>query len=238
MAKQGSSTFGIDYAVFGLISDDDGKLIADATKGLSESGIVLIDDDGEGLTTANITALEAAGTEQYANNQVKRVAHGVQRPQVAITALDMPFEISRKLTGYFEDTNGGSVLSSGKKPHVAMLLASHDFKGNFHFDCFANGEMILPTRNHGTNNANETDANVAFTYQSLAPISDDIFMDDKGVQQPYKYWNSGLATFNAAAMLKEVFGGYVGENIISNRTAKNAAAGSTATSSTKPGGNI
>ena len=206
----GISTSGINWIALALI-DNTGKLIADAKKGLSESGVVLLDGDGEGATTANITNIEEAGTQQYANNKVKRTVYGVPTPQVAVTYLDLPYEIGMKCSGYELDATGGATL--GKKPHLAMLICSDDFKGNKYFDGFANGEMIMPTRNHGTNNKNETDANAAFTYQALTPIDDTVFVNSNGTQQPYKQWNSGAIGYSAAAMLKEVFGGYVGDDI-------------------------
>lgn len=214
--KTGASTFGINYVVFGLV-DDQGKLITDTAKGLSETGIVLIDDPGQGAMTANITALEAAGTKQFANNQAKRMTHGSQQPQVALTMLDLPGDVSNKMLGYYSDAMAGTVLDTTGKPNVAMLIASQDFYGNFFFDGFANGEMIMAGRNHGTNNANETDANATYTYNALTPIADDIFKDTKGNQQPYKTWNSGAAGFSSAAMLKEVFGGYAGDDIVAKK---------------------
>ena len=41
MAKAGTSSFGIDYVIFG-ITDDEGKLIA-SDSGVSSTGIVLVD---------------------------------------------------------------------------------------------------------------------------------------------------------------------------------------------------
>lgn len=151
MAKTaGTSSFGIDYVVFGIV-DDAGKLIT-ADNGVSETGIVLVDGDGEGATTANVTNIEVAGTEQWANNQVKRIAHGLSHPQVALTMLDLDLELTNKLLGYDMDKTGGAVLRNGSKPNVAMLIASRDFNDNYHYVGFANGEMIEPTLNHGTNN--------------------------------------------------------------------------------------
>ncbi|MEK1471389.1 phage tail protein [Limosilactobacillus fermentum] len=226
MAKTaGTSSFGIDYVVFGIV-DDAGKLIT-ADNGVSETGIVLVDGDGEGATTANVTNIEAAGTEQYANNQVKRIAHGLSRPQVSLTMLDLDLELTNKLLGYDMDKTGGAVLRYGSKPNVAMLIASRDFNDNYHYIGFANGEMIEPTLNHGTNNANETDANATFTYQALAPIPDGTFADANGSSQPMKIWNSGLAGFDSAAMLKEVFGGYAGTNILNSHGSVNSASSAT-----------
>lgn len=223
----GISTSGINWIALALI-DDTGKIIADATKGLSESGVVLLDGDGEGATTANITAIEEAGTQEYANNKVKRIAHGTPTPQVAVTYLDLPYEIGMKCSGYELDATGGASL--GKKPHLAMLICSNDFKGNKYFDGFANGEMIMPTRNHGTNNKNETDANAAFTYQALTPIDNTVFVNSNGTQQPYKQWNSGATGYSSAAMLKEVFGGYTGDDI-TKQVQTTTTSGSTVTHS-------
>lgn len=228
MAKAGTSSFGIDYVIFG-ITDDEGKLIA-SDSGVSSTGIVLVDGDGQGATTANVTNIEAAGTEQFANNQVKRIAHGLSRPQVALTMLDLDLELSHKLLGYDMDKTGGAVLRNGTKPNVAMLIASHDFNNNYHYLGFANGEMIEAAMNHGTNNANETDANATFTYQALAPIPDGVFADVNGSAQPMKIWNSGLTGFDSAAMLKEVFGGYAGDDVVKAHTVVT----STTASSTTP----
>lgn len=228
MAKAGTSSFGIDYVIFG-ITDDEGKLIT-SNSGVSSTGIVLVDGDGQGATTANVTNIEAAGTEQYANNQVKRIAHGLSRPQVALTMLDLDLELSHKLLGYDMDSTGGAVLRSGTKPNVALLIASHDFNNNYHYLGFANGEMIEAAMNHGTNNVNETDADATFTYQALAPIPDGVFTDANGSAQPMKIWNSGLTGFDSATMLKEVFGGYAGDDIVKAHT----AVASTSTSSTTP----
>lgn len=211
MAQQGLSVKGIDFIIAGLI-DDKGVLIADADKGLSETGIYLADGDGEGATTANITALEEAGQQQYGNNKVKRTAHGVPTPQVALTMLDIDYDVGRKMAGY-ELVNGGAVLSS-VKPHVALLIATHDFYGNWFFDTFANGEVIIPTRKHGTSNKNETDSNATFTFQALNPIPNSTFANLEGSQQPYKMFNSGTTGFSSKDMLSEVFGGYKGDDPI------------------------
>lgn len=206
----GTSVKGIDFVMLGIV-DNEGKIVADADKGLSKDGIVLIDGDGDGATTANITALEEAGQQQYANNKVKRINHGVPTPQVALTMLDLSYDVACKCVGY-SNVNGGAVLSN-TKPHVALLIASHDFDGNWFFDTFANGEMIIPTRNHGTSNKNETDSNATFTYQSLNPIPNNVFVNKDGSQMAYKMYNTGDTGWkDYDTMLAEVFGGYKGDN--------------------------
>ncbi|WP_436667994.1 phage tail protein [Latilactobacillus sakei] len=204
----GSASYnGIKYVMFGIM-DDAGVLIKDVDKGLSTEGILKIDGDGQGATTANITGLEEAGTAQYANNKVKRVAHGAQTPQTALTMLDMPHDVLQKLKGYVGDGKGGYVLSSGKKPHVAMVVCADGFDGADYFDTFANGELIEAAHNHGTNTNSEVDYNATLTYQALSPIADNVFVDDKGVQRPYKAFASFDKGFTMDNMLGEVFNGY------------------------------
>lgn len=207
----GISFKGIDFVMAG-ITDNKGVLITDPGKGgLGEKGIAIWDGDGQGATTANITGLEEAGQQQYANNKVKRINHGVPTPQVALAVLDIPYEDASKMVGY-QSVNGGRVLSN-QKPHVALCIASHDFDGNWHFDCFANGEVIIPTRNHGTDNKNETDSNATFTYQSLNPIPNNVFLNADGSQQAFKDYNTGDSSWkDYNTMLAEVFGGYTGDN--------------------------
>lgn len=228
----GMSFKGIDFVMAG-ITDDKGVLITDPNNGgLGEKGIALWDGDGDGATTANITALEEAGQQGYGNNKVKRINHGVPTPQVALTMLDIPYEDASKMVGY-QANNGGRVLSN-QKPHVALVIASHDFDGNWFFDAFANGEVIIPTRNHGTSNKNETDSNAAFTYQSMAPIPNNVFVNSDGSQQAYKAYNTGDSSWeDYATMLSEVFGGYTGDNPMASyvQTSGTSSSGNTNQSS-------
>lgn len=48
----GTSFSGINWVAFGIVDSATGKIIADADKGLSETGVVLVDGDGQGATTA------------------------------------------------------------------------------------------------------------------------------------------------------------------------------------------
>lgn len=203
----GSSFDGIAWVKFAL-TDDTGMLIADPDAGLGEDGVLLVDGDAEGATTANITGLEEKGTAQYANNKVKRMAHGTQTPSVALTMLDMDYKYSQKMKGYDPDGKGGYVLATATKPHVAIMIASLDFDGNYVYDCFANGEMIETGRNHGTNTNTEVDYNATYEYDALDPLRDGIFTDAKGIQRAYKQYYAADEQFDEAAMYEEVFGGY------------------------------
>lgn len=222
--KMGASFTGIDYVAFGIIDGTTGKLIADKDKGLSADGVVIVDGDGQGATTANITQLGATGTDQYANNKLKRIAYGLQRPQLALTMLDMPFDIAQKIKGYVSDGKGGYVLGK-MRPHVAVLVASEDYWGNMVFDAFANSSVDETVHNHGTDNQNEVDYNAALTIQTLNPIDDTVFLDpDSGVQRAYKQYQTGDDNFSYDAMLAEVFGGYKDTNKQFANYGKTAAA--------------
>lgn len=43
---QGTSFSGINWVAFGIIDPNTGKIVADADKGLSSTGVVLVDGDG------------------------------------------------------------------------------------------------------------------------------------------------------------------------------------------------
>ena len=198
----GATTHGILYAAFGIV-DDKGDIIKDAKKGVSELGVEVVDGDGEGATTANITGLEQNGTIKWANNKAKRITHGKQQPQVALTMLDIKKDLLNRLKGYVSDGKGGYVLTSGSKPNVALLICSEDMDGTRIYEGFANGELTQAAQNI-------TEADTTLTYQALAPIKDTTFVDDKGVTQPYKVWADDEAGFDINAMFKEVFGGFDG----------------------------
>lgn len=204
MAK--SSTHGVRY--LGLATIDDNGSLLKGQLGLSENGIYIIDGKGEGTITANITGLEQAGTPVYANNQVKLIQHGKQQPQVALTVLNMNNDVLNKIKGYVSDGKGGYVLSSGDKPNVALLLCSEDVDGTLIYEGFSHGEVTETGRNHETDNNNLTRADATLTFQALEPLKADIFMDDKGVQQPYKVWADDEPGFDLNLMYKEVFGGF------------------------------
>ena len=205
----GATTHGILYAAFGIV-DDKGDILKDTKKGVSELGVEVVDGEGEGATTANITGLEQNGTIKWANNKAKRITHGKQQPQVSLTMLDIKKDLLNRLKGYVSDGKGGYVLTSGSKPNVALLICSEDMDGTRIYEGFANGELTQAAQNHGTDNNNITEADTTLTYQALAPIKDTTFVDDKGVTQPYKVWADDEAGFDINAMFKEVFGGFDG----------------------------
>lgn len=126
----GSSTHGIEWAMFGLIDTSTGKLITGADNGLSESGLYQTGKNVEGTTAVNIQNLEAAGTTQYADNKLMRVTKPAQSPTADFTFLDIDWDVENKMLGYGTDTasmDGGYSLATDK-PHLAWIAASTDYK--------------------------------------------------------------------------------------------------------------
>ena len=205
----GASVQGINWVAFGVTDDHGGILTTDTNGGVGNKGVLIVDGDAGGATTANITGLEEKGTAQYANNKVKRMAHGAQTPTVALTMLDMDYKALMKMKGYDDDGKGGFVLNTSRKPHVALMICSSDFNGDYVFDCFANGEMIEAAHNHVTNNKNETDYSSTLEYDAIDPINNNIFLDNKEIQTAYKQYFEAGKNFDWVSMFKEVFGCYV-----------------------------
>ena len=197
------SAHGINDVTLALL-DDNGKIIADAAKGLSASGIYVADHSQEGFTTANITGIEAAGTIQWANNKPKFTSYGKSTPSVALTALELDHAILMKIKGFVPDGKGGYTRKL-PKPHVAMLIHSESMNHEVNiYEGFANCEIVEPDSSHSTDNTAESDAATTLTASVLAPLDPTVF----GGEQ-YKIWFDNDTGFAEADMMKEVFGGYV-----------------------------
>lgn len=223
------STHGIRQSWFARL-DDDGKLISDPAKGgLGTDGVYSPTVNAEGLTVANYTGLETAGTLQYANDEAKRMTTSKMAPALAITALDFDRVQANLMLGYEPDGTGGYTLVT-PKPHIAILTKAENFDGSFTYEAMANATVIKAGTSHSTDQQAETDANDTFQANGLIPIDPDVFVNKNGDQQPYKVWLSDADGFNQAAMFKEVFGGYV----LGNGTHANNADTGTTTPVTTP----
>lgn len=223
------STHGIRQSWFGRM-DDKGKLISDPEKGgLGTDGVYSPTINAEGLTVANYTGLETAGTPQYANDELKRTTTSKMAPALAITALDFDKEQANKMLGYESDDKGGYTLVT-PKPHIAILTKAENFDGSYTYEAMANANVIRAGSSHSTDQQNETDANDTFQANGLTPLDPNVFVNKQGNQQPYKVWLSDAKGFDKAAMFKEVFSGYV----LSDGTDTNNTDTSTATTVNDP----
>ncbi|MED5926757.1 phage tail protein [Streptococcus anginosus] len=190
---------GLKMVTLALV-DDNQKLIKGA-EGLSESGIIEIDDKMWGSKTANITNLEGSVTKVPGNNKVQDVYTAPGAPQIAFDFNNLAFDVKQKIKGYKSDGKGGYVYQ-GSKPHVAVLIESQtlDRKHSVFFG-FGDGIFQETTQNVGTDtDTAQTRQDDNMTYNALTTQA---FGDET-----HKIYYSGASNFSKENMLKEVFGGY------------------------------
>lgn len=190
---------GLKMVTLGLV-DDNQKLIKGA-EGLSESGIIEIDDSMLGTKTANITNLEGSVTKVSGNNKVQDVYTAPGAPQIAFNFNNLLFAIKQKIKGYKSDSKGGYVYQ-GFKPHVAVLIETETLdRQHSVFFGFGDGVFQEATQNVGTDtDSAQTRQDDNMTYNALSTKA---FKDET-----HKIYYSGDSDFSEENMLKEVFGGY------------------------------
>ncbi|PIA83664.1 phage tail protein [Streptococcus parauberis] len=192
---------GLKMVTVALVDPITQKLIKGETDGLSESGIVEIDDTMLGSKTANISGIEGSATKVPGNNKTQDVMIAPGSPTVAFDFNNLDFEVKQKMLGFKSDGKGGYALT-GAKPHVAVLIESESLnRKNSIFFGFANGTMQETAQNIGTDtDTAQTRNDDNMTYNALSAIG---FKDE-----PMKKYFTGATQFDKVNMLKEVFGGY------------------------------
>ncbi|USS86494.1 MucBP domain-containing protein [Fructilactobacillus cliffordii] len=198
-----AAVHGIEHIYMGKINKNTGKVII-GPDGLDPTGIKMVSGDMIGGKTANITALEEKATKEYADNGIKRLSQGVSAPEIALTFLDMPLDTYRKVLGY-EKSGTGWVMASDNKPSIGIIIQAGDHKGHHQYTAFANGQVISPTENHGTDTNNKTNADVTLTFDAINPIDTNSFIGSNGVQQIFKKFYDADDDFNFQKMMDEVF---------------------------------
>ncbi len=192
---------GLKMVTVALVDATTQQLIVGAD-GLSESGVVEINDSMLGSQTANISGLEGQATKVNGNNNVQDVLIAPGAPTVAFNFNNLPFELKQNLVGFVNDGKGG-YTQAGDKPHVAVLIETETLdRKNSVFFGFGNGIMQETTQNIGTDtDTSQTRNNDDMTYNALSTTAFG--------GEPIKKYFSGDSQFDKANMLKEVFGGYV-----------------------------
>ena len=229
--KLGSAAHGIDLTILSGISEQDGQVVK-GDNGLTKDGPYAVDAGIEGATQVEYQTLEAAGTDQFANNKRKRTTRPRQNPTATVTYLDIDWDVLNKVVGYEEDETGGATLNQDHKPHIALLTREPLLDGNFLYEAFANATATYQTSAHQTDTAEEQDANVQLNLKAYEPIAD-VFKLKSGKKMPYKKWNSGSSKFDEAKMLKEVFPGTTAtsvDEILQASTINTSSTGSNPTS--------
>ncbi|MHA5150160.1 phage tail protein [Oenococcus oeni] len=192
------ATVGLKLVQMALLGAD-GKILADATKGLSANGVYAVDSGVFSAKTANITGLEAASTKVYGNNRVVDLQHTKGNASVALDFNALPHDILMKILGQVSDGKGG--YTQGDKPKVAMLITTDALAedGQVYFG-FRQGEIINPDFNNGTDTTADTrnDDNLTYT-----PLDNADWNNNPG-----KVWYSNETGFTQDIMLADVFQGY------------------------------
>lgn len=190
---------GLKLATIALL-DDNGKIVADADKGLSANGLLAIDHAMLGSTQANITNLEGAVKVVAGNNSLQDSYTEPAKPTIALTVNNMPGDIKNKITGYTSDGKGGYVYS-GSKPKVGLLVESQtlDRKNSVYF---AFGECNVSAASQNI----LSDTDTAINREADALTFTALTVDRWG--QPYKNFLGGDTGFDEKTMLADVFNGY------------------------------
>lgn len=192
---------GLKMVTVALVDPITQKLIT-GPEGLSETGIVEIDDTMLGTKTANISGLEGSATKIPGNNKVQDVMIAPGSPTVAFDFNNLDFAVKQKMLGFKSDGKGGYAMT-GAKPHVAVLVETEslDRKNSIYFG-FANGIMQETAQNIATDtDTAQTRNDDNMTYNALSAIAFG--------GEPIKKYNSGDTQFSKSDMLKDVLGGYV-----------------------------
>ena len=192
------ATVGLKLVQLALVGPD-GKILTDATKGLSANGVYAVDSGVFSAKTANITGLETASTKVYGNNRVVDLQHAGGNASVALDFNALPHDILMKILGQVSDSKGG--YTQGDKPKVAMLITTDALAedGQVYFG-FRQGEIINPDFNNGTDTTADTrnDDNLTYT-----PLDNADWNNNPG-----KVWYSNETGFTQDIMLADVFQGY------------------------------
>lgn len=190
---------GLKLATIALL-DDDGKIVADADKGLSANGLLAIDHAMLGSTQANITNLEGAVQVISGNNDLQDSYTQPAKPSIALTVNNMPGDVKNKITGYTSDGKGGYVYS-GTKPKVGLLVETQtlDRKSSVYF---AFGVCNVSAASQNIVSDTDTTINREADALTFTALTVDRW------NQPYKNFLSADTGFDEKTMLADVFDGY------------------------------
>ena len=192
---------GLKMLTVALFDDKTGKIIS-GEDGLSETGILEIDNRYFGSTQANMTNLEGAVNKVSGNNMVQWSYVNPAAPQVDVIVNNLDTDIKNKLLGRKGDGKGGYVFS-GTKPTVGLLVNTQkiDRSADIYFG-FRRTNMSSATVNVGT------DTDQAITMSTDALTFTALGVPEWNDGQPFKDWVSDGTDFDKEAMLADVFPGY------------------------------
>lgn len=190
---------GLNMVSFALI-DPTTQQILKGDAGLSADGLYKVDTKDMGSKTANITGLVGSSTKRYGNNVSQQVVYGAAAPQVAWDGLNLDFDIKQKIKGFVPDSKGGWAPAD-EPAHIAVLIESGSLSGGSVYFGFGNCTAVESEANIQTDDDNKQIVDDALTISALDTIAFN--------HKPFKIYYSKDTSFDEAAMLKDVMGGYV-----------------------------
>lgn len=190
---------GLNMVSFALI-DPTTQQILKGDAGLSADGLYKVDTKDMGSKTANITGLVGSSAKKYGNNVAQMVTYGAAAPQIAWDGLNLDFDTKQKIKGFVPDDKGGWTPAD-EPAHIAVLIESGSLSGGSVYFGFGNCTAVESEANIQTNDDNKQIIDDTLTISALDTIAFG--------HKPFKIYYSKDTSFDEAAMLKDVMGGYV-----------------------------
>lgn len=182
----------------------DNKVIADADKGLSETGVYEIDtskaNGNLGTKTANITGLAGTPVKFTGNNEVVDTSNPPSAPSVAIDSNLINYIVKNKILGRVAEGDGGYVDSDATVESGLIVVTQTPITYKRIFFCFGRGVFNEASQNIQTNtDTAETreDDNLTFTSLNCPEFNG----------KPYKIYYEESTDFDAQKMFDSVFPG-------------------------------
>lgn len=192
---------GLKMLYVALFDDKTGKILK-GEDGLSENGVLPIDDRFFGSTQANLTNLEGSVQKVSGNNMIQDSYVNPASPQAAVIVNNLDILIKNKMLGRSKTKSGGYVFS-GKKPVVGLLVNSEAIDRSFDiYWGFRRTNVSAASQNVAT------DTDQAITRQTDSLTFTALGVQDWNNGEPYKDWTSNTKDFNKDEMFEDVFPGY------------------------------
>lgn len=191
---------GLKMVTLALVGNASGsRKVVTGVNGLSDEGILQIDDKFLGTKKADITGLaNSYSKDHYYDGLLSLGLSSMPEPEVSLEINNLSFDVLNKLLGRIYDGNGG--YEPEYSPFkVAMLIESQtiDCKNSVYF-AFGQGYMTQPSQTAGTDTNAQNRVNDALTY--IAESVPDFYQ-----YMPYKTYYSKDQNFNESKMMSEVF---------------------------------
>lgn len=195
---------GLKMLYFALRDTTTGKVITDKEKGLSETGVYLLDTNKAnmnlGTKSANITGLAGTSTPISGNDEVVDLTNPTASPSVAIDSNLVNPTVLQKMLGRTVLSHAGYVDGEANV-EVALIVESStliNLKSVFY--CFGRGILNQASQNIQTNtDTAETREDDILTYKALSTPEFN--------KKPFAIFYEGDKDFDKAAMFNLVMPG-------------------------------